>query len=231
MIWIYLKLLVATVLIAIPLIVRYFLCSKNNQKTKIDSLPNIMKKNIPRWRKWFLKLLVMGNNCLRRMSVSIKHRHLFRLILIMVMLSVQVVNNKAGQEAYALATAQNDSVNNMLNVNYFDVVLKNLNVSFGLGWFFNNPLANLIAFLLTIIWFNKRLADCILSCIHTTVEVQKAMLIVMCSALFSPNGGGFLFTELLYVFLIASWIYPAFDKQKSHRFYSLKQIKSIRCKG
>lgn len=40
------------------------------------------------------------------------------------------------------------------------------------------------------------------------------MLIVMCSALFSPNGGGFLFTELLYVFLIASWIYPAFDKQK-----------------
>lgn len=141
MIWIYLKLLVATVLIAIPLIIRYFLCSKNNQKTKIDSLPNIMKKNIPRWRKWFLKLLVMGNNYLRRMSVSIKHRHLFRLILIMV------------------------------------------------------------------------------------------MLIVMCSALFSPNGGGFLFTELLYVFLIASWIYPAFDKQKSHRFYSLKQIKSKRCKG
>lgn len=116
--------LVATVLIAIPLIIRYFLCSKNNQKTKIDSLPNIMKKNIPRWRKWFLKLLVMGNNYLRRMSVSIKHRHLFRLILIMVMLSVQVVNNKAGQEAYALATAQNDSVNNMLNVNYYDVVLR-----------------------------------------------------------------------------------------------------------
>lgn len=116
----------ATVLIAIPLIVRYLLCSKNNQKTKIGSLPNIMKKNIPRWRKWFLKLLVMGNNYLRRMSVSIKHRHLFRLILIMIMLSVQVVNNKAGQEAYALATAQNDSVNNMLNANYFDVILKTL---------------------------------------------------------------------------------------------------------
>lgn len=60
------------------------------------------------------------------MSVSIKHRHLFRLILIMVMLSVQVVNNKAGQEAYALAPAQNDSVKNMLNANYFDVILKTL---------------------------------------------------------------------------------------------------------
>lgn len=60
MIWIYLKLLVATVLIAIPLMVRYLLCSKNNQKTKIDNLPDIMKKNIPRWKKWFLKLLVNG---------------------------------------------------------------------------------------------------------------------------------------------------------------------------
>lgn len=126
MIWIYLKLLVATVLIAIPLMVRYLLCSKNNQKTKIDNLPDIMKKNIPRWKKWFLKLLVIGKNYLHGMSISIKHRHLFRLILIMVMLSVQVVNNKAGQEAYALATAQNDSVKNMLNANYFDVIFETL---------------------------------------------------------------------------------------------------------
>lgn len=75
MIWIYLKLLVATVLIAIPLMVRYLLCSKNNQKTKIDNLPDIMKKNIPRWKNGFLNCWLMVKTiyveCLLVLSIAI----------------------------------------------------------------------------------------------------------------------------------------------------------------
>lgn len=229
MVWIYLKLLIALVLVGLPFAIKYLLRPYNKGMEGALSFPAILNKKMPGWRRNILHVLQIINGFLRKASVSKKHRHFFRLILIMAMLGVQVVSNKAGQEAITIASKPS-FIESQANIEYsrFSFLSENFYFVTGLEWFYNNPLSGIIAFVFTILLFRKKLADKWLTAIHAKASIQFGMCLLICSALFTPKGEAFLLAELLYIFMMAAWVYPKFDDAKSRRYYAFKKIRQLR---
>lgn len=166
------------------------------------------------------------------MQISKKHRQLYVFILILVLVSIQIVNNKASMEAADIIKSAVSYENfSRIRGEYLTLFYNRLVIILGLGWFIQQPTTNLIVLLATLALFNKKIANKWLETLGSSKKIQFGFMLIMLASLFAPTSDGFLVSQIMFVFMLFANFYPQFDRQKSRRYYAFKQIKKIMCQS
>lgn len=225
MIWIFVKLALALTLSAIPFLVKYYIIPKGKTDAKYKSAFALFYESTPRMRRKMRKFAQRLIGAVRKLEISKKYRRLFLTALVLVLVSFQMVNIKASNEAVSMA-----------DMNHTCTKLESTTLPFGtkmatcLMWNKVDPVVNLGILTILFIMIFYKSANAIVTKIHQSKMMQVALTGIVLACILNPEGKLFTMGIFIYTILLAAFIYPPFNKRKCERYYAFKEIRKERCR-
>lgn len=214
------------VLTSIPFAIKYIAIPMGEKDKKWKNLFNLVGSESHIIKRCFCSIIKVLHNWIRKMQVSKKHRQLYVFILILILVSVQIVNNKASIEAADMIKSAASYENfSKIRGEYLTLFYNRFVVLLGLGWFVQQPITNLIVLIATLALFNKKIANKWLEILAYNKKMQFGFMLIMLASLFTPTSDGFLISQVMFVFMLFAIFYPKFDNVKSRRYFAFKQLK------
>lgn len=228
MIWIYLKILLAVVISAIPFVVKYYIIPKSKEDDKYRNSMTMVASYIPwlnvRLRYARRKLI----NFFRKLEISKKHRRFFQLSLMLTIMLVQITNANASMSSFRILTEKHLSYGTFEQTSLN--VLGLFKVNSGLGWNTVVPSVNLFLMICILTLLRYKYIDKVLTALNSSRKLQIIVFSAILIFVFEPSGSSFMLAEFLYLLLLGAYLYPKLDKEKSMKYYSILAIRKNRVK-
>lgn len=230
MFWIFVKLVLAMIISAIPFIVKYYIIPKGKANAKYRNSLSLALSYMP-WFKAKISLLYLTLiNFFRKIEVSKKNRRFYHLIILVFIMMLQIINVNASQAALREACAM------PVYCETFESWPWSFNFwGFGkiatlLIWNRVAPIYNLVMMVMIFSLLSNKLFDKILTKMNQSIKVQLLLLPTIILFVFEPSGTFFMFAEILSLLLFASLPYLPMNKEKSLKYYAILTIRKNRSK-
>lgn len=230
----FLKLILAFVLTAIPFAFRYWLKPKGENSPRWKNSISILENKLPYLLKMKRMFVAWLLRVYRKMKFSRNARKFFTYLLIVSMLIVQAVDFQASKAANEkLAEYAPTSITEHQTSKDSPCTLSDQGESIKLIQSQVTPFAEMvICLLITMAAFSYRLSDFVLTKIHNVDDVKMWLVIIITAGVMVGEGRLLLVAEIMYLILVAGLVYPNHDFQEYGKWHKriTKQTRScFRC--
>lgn len=206
-----LKLVLFFILTSVPFIYHFMIKPRKESVKRFRNAYTMVQPQMSKLGKLVLRMTTHVINFYCKMKRRQKPRKFFTLILLLFLISIQGIDNFASSEvATTYRTMAKESRLDQLSVTgkWKAEPFMQRKMSNYLYPFLTRPIVYLVTFAFTLLFFSYRMANRILTGIHS----NRVILFLACGAIilfaFFDEGRYMLFSEVLFIVTMAALFYP-----------------------